>query len=361
MTPDDVTVAERLERNRLSLSSGAGSAAEVVAGLCGLQAQELPAARLAVRARSSGLTDAAVERERVEDRSFIRTWAMRGTLHLVPSADWEWLRSLTGAASIRSNARRSAELGLDEQTYRRALEITQLALAGGGSLSREEWKDALTGHGVDASGQRAPYLLARASAEGLICEGPVCSGKPTYVLLDEWLGPRPPAPADRTEALNRLVHRYLAAYGPAAAEDLAAWSGLGVRECREAFFDAQPELVELPAGSRRLWSANSRPAASPKAGTRLLPAFDTFLLGYRDRALHLDPRHATKVNAGGGIVKPVVLVDGRAQGTWRLRRRGTERAVVGVTPFENNELPGDGIEAEVADIARFLGLAVEPA
>lgn len=359
MTPDDVTVAERLERNRLSLGSGASSAAEVVAGLCGVQAQELPAARLAVRVRSSGLTDAAVERERVVDRSFIRTWAMRGTLHLVLSEDWEWLRSLTGAASIRSNARRSAELGLDEPTYRRALEITQRALAGGGSFARAEWKEALAGHGVDASGQRAPYLLARASAEGVICEGPMRGGKPTYVLLEEWLGPRPPAPADRAEALNRLVHRYLAAYGPAAAEDLAAWSGLGVRECREAFSDADPQFVEVPAGSRRLWSTGSRPAASGRAGTRLLPAFDSFLLGYRDRGLHLDPRHATKVNAGGGIVKPVVLVDGRAEGTWRLRRRGTERAVVEVTPFEGNELPGNGIEAEVADIARFLGLAVD--
>jgi hypothetical protein len=357
-TPDELVVAERLERNRLLTGSGASSAAEVVGGLCGVQAQELPAARLAIRARSTGLTDAGVESERVEDRSILRTWAMRGTLHLVALDDWEWLRSLTAPTSIRSNARRSAQLGLDEETYGRALQATQRALAGGAQLSRAEWKDALAGRGIDASGQRAPYLLARASAEGLICEGPMRGGKPTYVLLDEWLSRRLPAPADRRDALNRLVHRYLEAYGPAAPEDLAAWSGLALTECREAFLAAEPGLVEVAAGPRSLWSTESRSPGSGSSCVRLLPAFDAFLLGYRDRELHLDPRHTRKVNAGGGIVKPVVLVDGSAEGTWQLRRTG-KRAVIEVTAFEPANLPRKQIEAEVADMARFLDLPVD--
>jgi hypothetical protein len=331
----------------------------VVAALCGVQAQDLPAARLAIRVRSSGLTDAGVEAERVQGRSFIRTWAMRGTLHLVAAEDWEWLRSLTAPKSIRSNARRSSELGLDEGIYRRALQVTEKALAGGAQLTRAEWTKALAGRRIDAAGQRAPYLLARASAEGLICEGPVRGGKPTYVLLHEWLGARPPAPADRGDALLRLVHRYLAAFGPATPDDLAAWSGLGITECRAAFGRADPDLVGVSIGGRPAWTTSGIGApAARSSGVRLLPSYDAFLLGYRDRTLHLDPEHASKVNAGGGIVRPVILAGGRAQATWQLRRKG-KRAAIEVTPFEPaTKLPGAKIAAEAADIGRFLGLPV---
>jgi hypothetical protein len=352
-------VTERLGRNRLLAGSAASSAVEVVAGLCGVQAQDLPAARQAVRVRSAGLTDEGVEAERVEDRSFVRTWAMRGTLHLVAADDLEWLRSLLAPGSIRSNARRSAELGLDEQTYGRALKVTERELSGR-EMARAEWKEVLAAHGIDAAGQRAPYLLARASAEGLICEGSMRGREPTYVLVAEWLGglPQPPA-LDRKAGLVQLVHRYLAAYGPAAPQDMAAWSGLGIAECRTAFHDAESDLVEVSLGERTLWTAGSHAPKVEAGGLRLLPAFDTFLLGYRDRTLHLSSEHARKVNAGGGIVRPVVLSHGHAQATWQLKRRG-KRAAVNVTPFAaGTRFPAAEIESEVADIGRFLDIPVE--
>jgi hypothetical protein len=337
------------------------SSAGVVEALCGIQAQELPAARLAVRPRSRELTDAGVEVARVEQRTFVRTWAMRGTLHLIASKDLPWLRRLLSPGSIRANARRSAELGLDEQTYSQALRSIDEALSGGRALTRAGVSEALKAAGVDSSGQRMVYLLARATQEGLICEGPMQGRIPTYVRVEDWLGPAPPANADRAEDVELLVRRYLDAYGPAGPEDLATWSGLPVRDCRDAF--RRGHLAEVKAAGRALWVTGDVLGEDP-SGVRLLPAFDTFLLGYRDRTFHLDPAFARRVNAGGGIVKPVLMLDGRVVGTWRLARKAGGSKVT-VQPFAG--LPEKALrrlEDEVSDIGRFLGgeagLTVEP-
>ncbi len=316
-------VGSRLARNHLMPGSKLSSAAGVVAALCGIQAQELPAARLAVRPRSTGLTDAGVEAARITERSFVRTWAMRGTLHLVPAKDLAWIRRLLSPGIIRRNARRSAQLGLDEGTYRRAMVLIEDALSEGEALTRAQLREILDRHGVDASGQRAAHLLLRASAEGLICEGPISKGKPAYVLVRKWLAGLADAPSDRESDLVRIVYRYLDAYGPAGPEDLAAWSGLPVSECREAF-QLSGGLIEVSINGRPVWTTPERGVEfreTAAVGVRLLPAFDTFLLGYRNRDLHLSPHHVRRVNAGGGIVRPVVLVDGRVKGTWRLVRR----------------------------------------
>ena len=364
----DAAVGIRLRSNRLLPGSQVGSAPEAVAAAVGVQAQDLPAARLSIRARTAGLSDAAVEAARVDQRSIVRTWAMRNTLHLLAAEDLRWLRRLLHPWLVRATARRSAQLGLDDRTYRRAMGCIQEALAGGAALSRRRLEQVLERSRVDASGQRAPYLLMRASAEGLICEGPVSGGRPTYVLVSEWL-PKPPEPAWGAEDdLRRLAIRYLGAYGPAAPEDMANWSGLSLSHCRNAFRGAEAQLSEVRVNGRQLWLAAGEEGfdgiIAPPAGLRLLPAFDTLLLGYRNRELHLDPRFARRVNAGGGIVKPVLLLDGRVRGTWRLARRGGEVAVA-VQPF--GPLPpsarGD-LEAEADAIGRFLGceasLAVEP-
>ncbi len=351
---------ERLRRNRLA-GSQPSTAGQVVKALCGVQAQELPAARLSLRPRSAGLTDAGVEAARVEERSFVRTWAMRGTLHLVASDDLFWLRRLLSPGSIRANERRSAQLGLDEKTYRRAMTLIDGALAGGKALGRAALKEALAGGGVDSGGQRMVYLLARATAEGLICEGPSVGRYATYVRVEDWLRTSPPPQVDRAGDLNRLVVRYLDAYGPAAPEDLATWSGLPVSECRAAFRDAG--LTAVSTGGRAFW-ITGEPGGYDPPGVKLLPAFDTFLLGYRERSLHLDPAHVRRVNAGGGIVKPVLMVDGRVAGTWRLVRKA-KGAAVSVQPFlEPAKVTELQLEEEMEDLARFLGapvsLTVEP-
>jgi len=227
------------------------------------------------------------------------------------------------------------------------------ALAGGWALSRAALTEALAGGGIDSHGQRMVYLLARASAEGLICEGPFEGRFATYVRVEDWLGTTPTGNGDRAGDLHRLVLSYLGAYGPATPQDLAVWSGLAMGECREAFHSA--DLTEVSIAGRNAW-VTGEPGGDGPAPFRLLPSFDTFLLGYRDRTLHLDPAHVRRVNAGGGIVKRVLLVDGRAAGTWRLRRR-SKGVEVTVRPFA--ALPKrTELDAEAEDLGRFLAVPV---
>jgi hypothetical protein len=334
--------------------------AEVVRAVLGLQAQDTPASRLAVRPRSTGLDEAAVRRACNQDRSVVRTWAMRGTLHLVAAGDAGWLVTLLGPVFAAADRRRRLQLGLDDGLCERALEALPAVLADG-PLSRADLVRGLAAEGikVDPSGQAPAHLVGYAALRGLVCRGPDLDGdQASYVLLESWVGARRPLGPD--DALAELARRYLAGHGPAGPEDLAAWSGLPVGRARRAFELVAGELREVQGDGRRLWAPAGAGTARSRAGepvVRLLGRFDDYLLGWRDRDLVLDPRFARQIQAGGGWIHPAVVVDGRVAGTWRARRAGG-RLEVTVTPF-SGRLPGGtrpALEAEAADLGRFLGV-----
>ncbi len=351
---DREILGRRVRAQWLADRPGATVAA-VAAHLAGLQAQDAGAVRLAVRARGRRLTAAAVHRA-AASRSVVSTWLMRGTLHLVTAEDVRWMLALFGPRNVAGGARRRRELGLDEQTCTRALPAIERVLAAESPLSRADLVRRLAGLGVaiDPTGQPPAHLVAYAAARGLICRGPWLSGdEPGYVLLDDWL---PPAPAlDREAALAELARRYVGAYGPATADDLAAWSGLPVGAARRGLAHAAADLAEVADGRFVSRDALARPTVRGRV-VRLLGAFDAYLLGYRSRDLALDPRYVRRIQAGGGIVHPAVLVDCRVIGTWRLRRnrRPAEVAVEPFEPLDPDVLPA--LESEAADIGRFLGI-----
>lgn len=335
--------------------------ARVVRALCSVQAQELAAADLAVRVRRAGLVAADLAYARMHDRSVVRTWAMRGTLHLVATDDLAWLLPLLGPIFIATSARRRAELGLDEALCARGIRAIRDILAAHGPLTRDELVDRLTARGIHLVGQARPHLISRAALEGIVCFGPDRGAEPTYVLLDDWVD-RGERAVSRDAALAELARRYLAAYGPARPEDLAVWSGIAIREARVGWERIADELIEVESAEgtswmrkeRARWLDESPPASLPIV--RLLPRFDTYMLGYRHRDSIVAPRFARRINAGGGILHATLLVDGRAAGTWSgTRRRGGLDVIV--TPFDDlAPAVRPGIEAEVADVGRFLGV-----
>ncbi len=350
----------RVRAQRIAPAGAAPSlgVAELVRWLCGVQAQEPAAAALAIRVRSSSLR-ADVERALVEERSVVRTWGPRGTLHLLAADDLAWLQPLLGPIFVAAGRRRRAELGLDDDLYSRASALVRDALASHGPLTRDELVQRLADAGVQLVGQARPHLLARAALEGLICCGPDRGAEPTYILLDDWLGPRwrvRPLPEDAAYA--ELTRRYLAAYGPATPQDLAAWSGLPQSKIRAAWGRMAGELVELQGASGPLWRLRSAaaPDEPPAPVVRLLPRYDVYLLGYRSRDFALAREYAGRVNAGGGIVHQTILVDGRLVGTWSSSR-AKGALVVTLEPFEPL---GPEVHAaladDVADLGRFLGL-----
>ena len=299
-----------------------GGVPEVVRRLCGVQAQDAAAARLAIRARTEGLTAADVDAA----PGVVRTWGWRGTLHLLLRDDVPWVHALVAERENRAVASRWRALALDEGIYARARAAIAERLADG-PATRAELREALAAAGVDASGQRLPHLVRRAAFEGLL-----------HHPLDGTFAALEPAgePPLRDAALAELGRRYGEGYGPAAPEDLAAFAGVPKAVARAAWDAAGRGAAGAAPAPRRRW-------------VRLLGAFDPYLLGYAGREHAVAPAHARSVWPGGGWIHPVVLVDGVAAGTWR-----NDGSRVVVEAFEGAEVPELALAAEGQDVGRFL-------
>ncbi len=161
--------------------------AEIVKAVCGVQAQDPAAGMLSIWARGAGFDSADVERARLEERSLVRTWAMRGTLHFVATEDAGWLLGLLGPAFIPANQARRVELGLDEATCARGLDLIREILSGQGPLSRAELGQRLAGRGLALEGQALPHLIGLAALKGLVCLGPDRGNHASVVLLEDWV------------------------------------------------------------------------------------------------------------------------------------------------------------------------------
>ena len=320
---------------------------DVVGRLVGVQAQDVTAAGLAIRARSRGLVAADVDAAR-EDRRVVLTWSLRGTRHLHRAEDVRWLLALLGPTFLRPS-KRAEQLGIAGDVGDRAVRVLADALAADGPLTRAQVKDRLAPHGVDPSGQAAIHVIARAAMEGVLC---VLPGE-RYVLLDDWIGPRRATAADVEP--GELARRYLAAFGPASVADFAAWSGLGPPAARREWAAIEAEMVEVAPSAWLLAADTDRAAAAARrrAPTRLVGAFDSLLLAYADRRLHLSPDHARLVNPGGGMVKALVVDDGEVVGTWS-RPQGR----VDVRPFPSSS--AGNVDREADDVRRFLGVEGGP-
>jgi hypothetical protein len=354
----------RLRGQRLTTQPLEGSAnvPRLVKDLCGFQAQEATAAALAIRVRSRGLLAVDVERARAQERSVVRTWGLRSTLHLLATEDLGWLLPLLGPVFVAAGRRRREELGLHDELYARSLPILRDLLADRGPSTRLEIVEKLAACGIRLEGQARPYFLGRAALEGLICMGPERGAEPTYVMLSQWISrEQMRGNLPETDAYIELTRRYLSAYSPATPKDQVAWSGLPASKIKAAWQHIAGELVEVDIDGRTAWMLKAQEARlddaiTPAPIVRLLPRFDVYLLGYHDRDLAVAPQSARHINAGGGILHPTVLVDGRLVGLWKSQKKKIELAVM-VEPFEPlAPQVAQGLEAEVADLARFQGM-----
>ncbi len=324
----------------------------------GLQSQLLSAAALGLRVRANGLSMRAVTTALTVERSIARTWLMRGTLHLVASDDLRWLLSLLGPVFERAGARRQRELGLDESVTARGVDAIRKILGGAGPLTRGQIVERLVRHGIklDRKTQAPIHLIAAAARRGVCCLGPdTDDGETTYVLLDDWVPPTTgPMPG-----LAELVRRYFRAFGPATLADFVAWSGLPATMARASLLEAAGDLRQVAVDGQAAYMTTGHSAAIEGRGSvRLLPAFDTYLLGYRKRNLAVAPSLARRLQRGGGWLHPAVLVDGRAVAAWSLRKTRKRVDVVVDNVGEARPIPQPALEQEVRDIGRFLGLEV---
>jgi hypothetical protein len=316
-------------------------AVDVVRALLAVQAQDLRAAKLALRARGELFTAADVDAELSERRSLVRGWLGRGTLHIVACEDYWWLLALTARARWTGNVRRLREEGVSEDDADRALKIVERALADEGPLSRAELAERIAAQGIRTQGQATAHIMLRATLLAVTMLGPVRHGNQLFVLTRDWLGE--PVPPDGDAALAELARRYLAGHGPATARDLAAWIGLPLGAARAGLNAIASEILELGDDLVDLATHDLVPERVPP---RLLGAFDPYLLGWKDREFAVPPEHARAVHPGGGIIRPSAIVDGVLVGIWS-RRDGLDV----LEPLD--DAAADALAAEAADIVRF--------
>lgn len=321
-----------------------------------VQAQEPRAARLAFRARGGGLLAADVDRARTEERSLLRAWLMRKTVHLIAAEDAGWMLDVFAERLVGWSRRRMADLGLDAGGQERALAIVRREVDARGAVSRPEVVERLVEAGFETAPEIKYHLWFVATLEGGLCLGPDRGGQTCLVRTADWIGE--PRARPREDALAELARRYLRAFAPADDRDLARWSGLPLGECRLGIARIAGELREVRVAGRTLLApARGRRRHPGSAVVRLLGAYDSYNLGYVSREFALAPGQEARVVPGGGVVRPTITVDGRVVGVWSSRRSGRRLAVT-VEPFE---APGPAIEraiaAEVADLGRFEGLA----
>lgn len=341
MTP--IELRRRRSAAQLLAGSERYGPADVVRHLLAVQAQDLRRARLALRARSTGLNIAEIDAA-LTAGILIVSWLLRGTLHLVHRDDYPTLWALTAPTTQATNRRRLAEEGVAPPDADRAVAVIEQALSGG-PLRRDELVPHVADAGVRTEGQAMPHILMLAALRGRVVLGPIRGGRPAFARTE----PPPELTCERrAAALGNLVRRYLQGHGPASVADVAAWSGLGRRDVQSGLdrlggaLDENDDLVDL---SGRATPPEVLPA-------RLLPAFDAYLLGWRDRSFAVPDAYRRRVYPGGGMVRAVATVDGVAVGTWTLRR-GTA-PVVGVEPFERLDRASQAaLDAEAEDVARF--------
>ena len=258
---------------------------------------------------------------------------------------------------IAGRASRYRQLGLDEGDFSASERVLERALEGGRRLSRRAVLSSLEAAGISTDGQRGYHLLGRAALDGVICFGPMEDQQQTFALLDEWV-PRS-GPVARETALGELALRYFASHGPATLQDFAWWSGLTAADARSGVAAADPDLHRETAGGLVSWrgdAVQSRPPVSPFAV--LLPVYDEYILGYRDRTHAIDRQDLGRVRLVNGLALPI-LVDGRVRGTWR---RTFEKDAVRISlrfldpPDEDERLT---TVAAAERYGRFVGRPVE--
>ena len=356
VTRDSSNVAMRLSARSMGrlrlvaqgvLGEGFGSVPETVRWMTAMQAQDLPAALWAVGVRSSGAGLESV-RAALDDAEIVRSWPMRGTLHLVAPEDLRWMLSITTPRMIRGAATRHRQLEISEGDIKLCRDVALEMLTGGRAATRQEMFAAFEAAGQVTKEQRGVHLLGLLCQTASIVLGPLAGNQQKFAAFDEWIPES--RSLEREEGIAEWVLRYMRSHGPATERDFSWWSGIPLTEVRQGLKSVGSELVKLVFEGTTYWLSPSTAemldvGVPGERAVQALPAFDEFLLGYTDRSLVLPPEHADKIVPGGnGVFRKIIVAGGRVVGTWALQGSGKAAGVVPVA-FDEAKPLGPGAAA----------------
>lgn len=287
---------------------------ELVSWLGAIQSQDYVNSKWAIGARLPNITDLDIENE-FEQKTILRTWIFRGTLHIVSANDLDWMLQLVSSKVVSISSSNYKRHELDETIFAKCFDILIKEMQSSNHLTRDELSLLFSKNGINIEGLRLSLILHRASIERIICNGSKKIKSQSFALFDEIV---PKAKSFlREEALSKLALKYFSSHGPATIYDFSWWCGLSLTDVRMAFENIKSKLYKIEFNNEKYWSTS--PDNSPKINqsTFLLPGFDEFILGYKNRSFIIEPLFANQVFTNNGIFYPIVVDNGKVVGTWK--------------------------------------------
>ena len=330
-------------------------AEDVVSWMGAMQAQDYLGALWAIGLRMKNARETDIE-DALANKTIIRTWPMRGTLHFVAPADARWmLKTFTPRVIARSaSIYRQAEL--DKKVFAKSAKLLTAALEGGKQLTRKEVYEVLERGKITATDTRGLHILGHLAQEGLICFGARNGKQPTFTLLEEWIPPVKEKAADVVMAEFTL--RYFTSHGPATVQDFAWWTGLSATEAKEIHELIKSSLVSETVDGITYWmTSNSKATKAKSTGVYLLPGFDEYLMGYTNRTPAIDTTRFKQIaGTGNGILNSTIVINSQVAGTWK-RTIQKNKVTIETKPFETfSKTQQSAIEAATKKYSKFLDL-----
>ena len=311
---EHTTTGALRQQNQQIAQSKFSSVNELINHMCAMQAQEFNHAKWAIGLRLTNFTEKQVE-DAFNRGEILRTHLMRPTWHFVSPEDIYWLVGLSAKQIKSAMKARNRQLELTEADFKASHEVMVRALEGNRYLTRDELSEFLNAAGISTKEQRLPHILMEAEIDRVICSGPMKGKKQTYALLEE----RVPNKIELTtdEALALLARKYFTSHGPATIADFTWWSGLPVSQARKAVALNDKHLHSETINNETYWFAENQTINPLPDSAFLLPAFDEYLVSYKNREAAINADDHSKAVSKNGIFWPILVVNGIISGMWK--------------------------------------------
>lgn len=311
---EHTTTGALRQQNQQIAQSKFSSVNELINHMGAMQAQEFNHAKWAVGLRLSNVTEKQVE-DAFNRGEILRTHLMRPTWHFVSPEDIYWLVGLSAKQIKSAMKARNRQLELTETDFKASQEVMVRALEGNRYLTRDELSEFLNAAGISTKEQRLPHILMEAEIDRVICSGPMKGKKQTYALFEE----RVPNKIELTtdEALALLARKYFTSHGPATIADFTWWSGLPVSQARKTVALNENHLLSETINNETYWFAENQTINPLPDSAFLLPAFDEYLVSYKNREAAISAEHHAKAVSKNGIFWPILVINGIISGMWK--------------------------------------------
>ncbi len=331
--------------------------AEIVDWMGAMQAQDFGMAKWAIGLRLLKATEKEIH-DAIDTGKIIRTHLLRPTWHFVSATDLHWMLNLTGPKIKSGMKGRHKQLELSKKILNKANAIIEKSLAKGKDLTRKELVTELNIAKIKTDNNRSSHIFLNAELDGIICSGKMKGMQPTYALLSERIPGK--KSFDKEEALFKLATKYFQSHTPGTLQDFVWWSGLSITEAKQAISSIKNDFVSEKVNNVEYLFPISKTSQNKfNKSIFLLPAFDEFLISYKDRSAAIISENESKAFSKNGIFWPTIVINGKVAGTWK-REIKKDKVIVTAQFFDSkNKASKSGLKKEVEKLGNFLDSKTE--